>query len=524
MNVESSEPIAQREAEAMSPWRGWLAFFLVFVVLYGSTASRGLQWQDSGLHIWRIVTGELLHPLGLALSHPLHHWIGRFVVTFDLIEPCFAITLISSVAAAVAVANTYGCVLTLTRSRIAGVFAAVSFGFAHTFWQFATLAETYPLTIALLTAECWCLAAFSITRHRRCFFGLFLLNGLGVANHMLAAPMTIVLGIALLRELKKKRVTMADVAIGVAVWILVSLPYTGLVVSEWMQTGDLTGTIHSALFGRAFADQVLNTAVSARMMLISGGFVMLNFPNLFLPAAAIGLARVRSIRVPGPAMMVFCAALLLHVGFAARYNIVDQHTFFLPAYALLAIFAGAGFAGVSVRLSARRRQTRVVVALVWLALTPVAYAVAPAFAKRFDVLRSVARNKPYRDDYIYIFSPWSVADRSAEKMSRHAVELVGTYGLILVEDQMAEAAVRYRVWRDGLSGVGVALASRAGEFGTMSKSGSVIVLVPRTVGQTETAPPFGGEWKRVRDLYVLEWESASVPDSGGPASKGERVP
>ena len=114
----------------MSPWRGWLAFFLVFVVLYASTASRGLQWQDSGLHIWRIVTGELLHPLGLALSHPLHHWIGRFVVTFDLIEPCFAITLISSVAAALAVANTYGCVLTLTRSRMAGVFAAVSLGLA----------------------------------------------------------------------------------------------------------------------------------------------------------------------------------------------------------------------------------------------------------------------------------------------------------------------------------------------------------------------------------------------------------
>ena len=49
-----------------------------------------------------------------------------------------------------------------------------------------------------------------------------------------------------------------------------------------------------------------------------------------------------------------------------------------------------------------------------LALTPALYAIVPAVARRFDVLGGVERNKPYRDDYVYVFSPWSVVEDSAE--------------------------------------------------------------------------------------------------------------
>ena len=131
--------------------KGWIALFLVALALYAATASRGAQWQDSGHNILRIVTGESLNPLGLALSHPLHHWLGRLVILPNILEPCFAITLISSLAAAFAVANTYGCVCVLTRRREAAVLAAVSLSLANTFWQKSTGAETYTLAPALLS-------------------------------------------------------------------------------------------------------------------------------------------------------------------------------------------------------------------------------------------------------------------------------------------------------------------------------------------------------------------------------------
>ena len=71
-------------------YRGWIALFLAAFLLYAATASRGTQWQDSGYHILRIVTGESFNPLGLTLSHPLHHWLGRLVMIPGILEPCFA--------------------------------------------------------------------------------------------------------------------------------------------------------------------------------------------------------------------------------------------------------------------------------------------------------------------------------------------------------------------------------------------------------------------------------------------------
>src|SRR3990172_5888707 len=153
----------------------WFALFTASFVLYAATANRGAQWQDSGNHILRVVTHEPVNPLGLALSHPLHHWLGRFAASFDLFEPCFAITLVSAVTASIAAANTFGCVYSLTRQWSAALFAALSIAVAHTFWQMATLTETYTLTVALLSGECWCLILYAETRRPVYLWGVMLL-------------------------------------------------------------------------------------------------------------------------------------------------------------------------------------------------------------------------------------------------------------------------------------------------------------------------------------------------------------
>ena len=181
------------QPDAPRVWPGWLVLFVVVGGLYTLTASRGPQRQDSGEQIWRIVTGQLSHRLGLALIHPLHHWLGRWVVSFDLLEPCFAITLISAFAGGLTIANVYGCVLTLTRNRWASWLAAGSLAVAHTHWQMATRTETYTLTTALFSAECWSLILFAMTRRPHRLLTAMLLNGLGLANHLLALLTTPVL-------------------------------------------------------------------------------------------------------------------------------------------------------------------------------------------------------------------------------------------------------------------------------------------------------------------------------------------
>jgi hypothetical protein len=346
---------------------------------------------------------------------------------------------------------------------------------------------------------------------------MLLFNGLGIANHLLALLTAPVLIFVLSAALRKRELPLRHAGLAVGLWVLGSLPYTALVAGELFRTGDLPGTLHSALFGQSFAGEVLNTTLRLRSLTVNAGFVVLNFPSLLLPLALWGLVRGRRLGVPTVAWAALFAGLVIHLCFACRYNVVDQHTFFLPSYVLLSIFAGVGMGHVSILTRPRVRLVAGALAVVMLASTPPAYIAARALARRLDVLRGVARDKPYRDDYVYLFTPWSVVERSAERMSRHAVELAGERGLIFVEDPMAAYAVRYRVLRAGRGDVRITEDVTPDRFRRAVARNRTVVLVPARVSAPQTVPPTGA-WHRVGDLYVLVAE----PPSGNAARHESR--
>ena len=137
-----------------------------------------------------------------------------------------------------------------------------------------------------------------------------------------------------------------------------------------------------------------------------------------------------------------------------------------------------------------------------LTFTPLLYTLTPALARRFDVLGFVERHKPYRDDYVYLFTPWSVVERSAERMSREAVDLADHNGVIIVEDRLAEFAVRYRAIRNGKTGIEITREMEPKDLLCAVDAGRPIVLVPRSVDEPMTLP-LTGSWRRIGDLYVL---------------------
>jgi hypothetical protein len=512
----SRDPVGRPGANGRCVYLGWATCFVLAGLLFGLTANRGAQWQDSGFHILRIVTREPVNPLGLALSHPLHHWLGRFAVSLDLLEPCFAITLISSLAAAVAVANTFGCVVTLTRRWPAAAFAAMSLAVAHTFWKMATLTEVYTLAAALLSGECWCLILYARTRRPVYLWGTLLLNGLGVSNHLLAALTTPVLVVVVLDGAWTKAIRVRDVAAAAGLWLLGGAPYGFMVLQEFVRSSDLAGTLRSALFGHGYRDEVLSTTLSARELLLSAGFLAFNFPNLLLPAALFGMASARStfrpppqgvghpcgLGVPTLVSRALFAGLLIHAVFVLRYPMWDRYTFFLPMYVLLSVFGGIGFAGFLDRARGARRALVLAAACGLLGLTPCLYAVLPDVARRWKVLASVERHKPYRDDYVYLFTPWSIVERSAERMSREAVALAGADGIIIVEDRMAEFAVRYQALQADYDELQILNNLPTEVAREALDAHRPVVLVPANTDAPRIQPP-AGTWRRVGDLSLL---------------------
>ncbi|GMV97384.1 MAG: hypothetical protein AMXMBFR83_17420 [Phycisphaerae bacterium] len=495
-------------------WPVWLAVFAAALALYGLTANRGAQWQDSGEISLRIYRGELLNPRGLALTHPLHFWAGRLAIRATGLEPVFAITLVSALAGALAIANVFGASLGLTRSLPGALFAAGSLAVANTCWHLSTITEVYTLAAALLAAECWCLIVFARCGCRKAMWGMLLFNGLGLANHLQAALTSPILAAVVVHGLATRRVRVRPVLIGAALWLVGSLPYSALVMAELFRSGDLAATLRSALVGERFGANVLNVSVSGRLLAVSAAFVALNFPNLLLPAAAYGLGRAGRSGLPPAGRWALTAALAVHALFVMRYNVPDQYTFFLPVYVLLSFFGALGAAGV-LRAAPRARRALVISGLLLLGATPGVYWLAAKTARAAGWLDARPR-KPYRDDYTYLLIPWSRVDRSAEIMSREAVDLAGEDGLIIVEDGMARFAVEYRAARENLPKIDVrtwpgpdrprARAELLLRAAATFEADSPVVLVPLDVEAPAVPSPLPeqAQWAREGDLYVLD--------------------
>jgi len=500
-------------------WLVWLALFACFTILYGLTANRGVQWQDSGFHILRALEGEVVNPLGLALSHPLHHYLARLAIAMGLFPPGFAATLISAVAGALAVANVFGCARALTGRIGPALFAGVSLGLANTFWHLATLTESYTLAAALLAAECWCLVEYLKNGRHGALVAAGFLNGLGVSNHLLALLTTPVVGCVVVHAALRRDVRRRTAIAALVVWLAGAALYGALVGGEILASGEVFRTLRSALFGHTYADEVLNLRLISQGTWISLGFVVLSFPNALLPAAAMGMVSDRRRAGMRSARRALTAGVVLHALFVLRYPVPDQHYFLLPLFTLLCIFGGLGAEFFVSRLGARGRRRSVAIAAALLLVTPIFYAFWLPAARRLDVLKDAERHKPYRDDYVAAFVPWCVVERSAERMASRALELAEDRGLVLVEDRMGMFAVQAKALMTG-SGAVVRMAPEvdAATLGRMVHEGRPVVLVPSRKDSPRT-PPAVGQWRRVDDLYVLAVEApkepAENPTTGG---------
>jgi hypothetical protein len=213
--------------------------------------------------------------------------------------------------------------------------------------------------------------------------------------------------------------------------------------------------------------------------------------------------RARALGMPALLRASLIAILAVQAVFALRYDIVEQYNFFLPMYVLLVIFGGVGAAAVLRRQPPLRWLQIAAVAL--LALTPVTYATATAVARHYDVLARFERNKPYRDDYVYLIIPWSVVERSAEQMSRQVLRLTGKNGRIVFEDWMARYAVLYTAMMQGRSEphrVWWVDPEAARLVRSSLAERRPLVLIPWDRNAPQSQPPLG-RWKRDGDVYVL---------------------
>ncbi len=397
----------------------YLVVLLAAGALYGASCAPGALWQDSGLIQYRVWHNDIEGFLGLALSHPLYYLVAIAAKYVPLGEFGHRVNCVSAVAGAAAVANLYLLVRLWLSKDFPALMAAVTLAVSHTFWQHASIAETYTLWTALFLAELIMLLQYSRTKHVRYLYLLGLLNGLAVAVHMLGSIPFVCYVAFIVFLLARKAIHARDVMLIAALWVLGAMPFEYLIIKNIIQSGDILGTLASAAFGDRWRADVLNTSLSWKIVRENVLFILLNFPTpsaLLFVAGLYGLHRIR----PASAFRnVVLVLLVLFFLFAFRYTISDRYAFFIPFYGMVAVVIGLGAHQVRSRISGRL-MPGVIVAC---AFAPVGvYAVAPALAQHLHVQIGTRQDIPYRNDYEYFLQPWKTADTGAGRFAREALK------------------------------------------------------------------------------------------------------
>jgi hypothetical protein len=213
-------------------------------------------------------------------------------------------------------------------------------------------------------------------------------------------------------------------------WLLGVAPLGYLVLKNVIASGDVAGTLASVAFGDRWRGDVLNAALSWRIMKQNALFLLLNFPTPNALLFFVGLWTLRRAG-PGPAFRnTILVVLVLFFLFASRYTVVDRYAFFIPFYTVTAVLVGLGVHPLQQRVRSRGVLWLIAV----LAVMPVpVYAAAPALARRLDVPTGTRGDVPYRDDRRYFLQPWKTGYRGAERFANEALEAVEPNAIIIAD-------------------------------------------------------------------------------------------
>lgn len=331
--------------------QGALVAALLFAC-YAATAAPGVWYGDSA------ELAAAAHGLGVA--HPpgysLYLLAGRLAMLGG--ADAFGLNLLSALLAALSVGMFHVLLLRCTGSAAAALFGALAAGVSPLFWGLATVAEVYPLALALLLAA---LLAATLLPGRRGIFLAAYAAGTAAAHH----PMGLfyLFPLALFLYARGSRIRGArDTAIAALLFLLPWTAHFYLMIRagsdamiRWGHAGDFAGLVrHVARLD--YGDLLLGTPGGEGLGLLARLAVPWRYlahdfgatlPLLALLGAAVVLRRRRTWEIAALAAALIFGGVLLPALLEVKgtpASIAGNRIFFLPLAFLACGLAAAGLA------------------------------------------------------------------------------------------------------------------------------------------------------------------------------------
>lgn len=339
---------------------------LIALGVYAATLNPTVSHGDSGEMIAVAHTLGVAHPPGF----PLYALLAKLAALLPLGTVAWRVNLFSALCDAAAAALLCRATVLLTRNVWAGCLAASAFAFSPIVWPYAVTAEVFALNnlfaalMVLLTTVAW-QAEPGSPRARRLALGVCFAFGLGLANHpillLLAGP---VVALTALRGVRAPdlpaRLAQSALAFGLGL-----LPYLYLFLAPhfgseiaWGDTASLSGFLDHVLrreYGTMSLAQGPSTAGSEavdRLAALLGHLVsstlgllpllvLVSLSTLLRPSHARASLRLWAV---GLATHLVLFASLSNLSVHEPLHATVQERFWQQAVAVLAVFAGVGFA------------------------------------------------------------------------------------------------------------------------------------------------------------------------------------
>lgn len=364
---------AERFRPARADWTHAGAVALALFALYAVTAPRTVALEDDGLFILSSYFLGIEHPPG----YPLFTLIGHLFTFLPFGSVAYRVHLASAFFGALTGGLVWLCARSLIPGRLPATLAALALGLSPVFWSQSIIAEVYTLNtffllvLVLLGLQLCPVAGDSApsTQGRAILPWMAFVFGLSLSNHwplmLLVAPAFVILLWPVRVELLRR--------FGTLLWLVVLglLPYVWLVYRSWGPVpisfyGPLETLPEIWFFlsraGYSEVDQALSSNVLDRIEFFQffTGQLFVQFAVVGTLLAGVGFAvqwRVLGRRVGAFLTVAFLmpsAVLLLLLGF--DYSSITKHVFHvypLPAYAVVALWAGLGLAWLAERYSLR---------------------------------------------------------------------------------------------------------------------------------------------------------------------------
>ena len=359
MTIARQEPFHPTRSDWLQAGLVALALF----ALYAASSPRSVALEDDSLFVLSAYFLGIEHPPG----YPLFTLIGHLFTYLPFGSVAYRVHLASALFGALSGAVAWLCARSLIQGRLPAYVAAFALGLSPVFWSQSIIAEAYTLNtfFFLVLVYLGLQASMKAAQVPDSGAGAVLLwmafvFGLSLSNHwplmLLVAPAFAVLLWPRRTELLKR--------FGLLSWLVILglVPYVWMIRRSWMALpisfdGPLETFPEIAFFISRAGYAGIDNSASAdwidriKFFQFFGGQLLLQFAVAGTLLAVIGFAvqwRLLGQRVAAfltAAFLMSSAVLLLLLGF--DYSAATKHVFHvypLPAYAVVALWLGLGFA------------------------------------------------------------------------------------------------------------------------------------------------------------------------------------